>query len=83
MAEDRTGSFFGGLLIGAAIGFALGVLFAPRPGEETRELLKGEAKEITEKGKKVAEEVKSKGREFLFGKGIEIQENKEEHKEEG
>ncbi len=81
MAEDRTGSFFGGLIVGAVIGFALGILFAPQSGEETREMLKKETKEIGEKGKHLAEEVKSKGREFLFGKGIEVSE--EESKKEG
>jgi gas vesicle protein len=35
-----TGKFLGGLLIGGAIGAALGILFAPRSGKETRQMLK-------------------------------------------
>jgi gas vesicle protein len=44
MADRNSGSAFGiGLLVGAAIGLAIGFLFAPRPGEETRQLLKEKA----------------------------------------
>jgi gas vesicle protein len=37
---NGTGKFLGGLLIGGAIGAALGILFAPRSGKETRQMLK-------------------------------------------
>jgi gas vesicle protein len=40
--------------MGAVIGLAIGLLFAPRPGEETREILKEKAREVREKGAKVA-----------------------------
>ena len=44
MADRNSGGAFGiGLLVGAAIGLAIGFLFAPRPGEETRQLLKEKA----------------------------------------
>ncbi len=89
MAEDRGSSFLGGLLIGVFVGFVVGVLYAPRSGEETREILTEKAKEfgeetreiITEKAKEFGEktkdfveETKSKGRNLLTGKGVEIQE---------
>ncbi|MBI4062193.1 MAG: YtxH domain-containing protein [Elusimicrobia bacterium] len=51
MARDTDG--FGGTLLfvtGAAIGAALGVLFAPRSGDETRERLGDWLKERREKG---------------------------------
>src|SRR5437762_2601256 len=37
-----TGKFLGGLLIGGALGAAVGLLLAPRSGEETRGILKSE-----------------------------------------
>ena len=60
MAEDKeTGlSFTIGLLIGAAVGVAIGFLYAPKPGSETRELLKHKAEEVREKAGEVAEKAK-------------------------
>ncbi|MFT0817214.1 YtxH domain-containing protein, partial [Synechococcus sp. W60.3] len=43
MAENRTGAFIGGLLLGTAVGTAIGLLLAPRSGRETRRLLKKSA----------------------------------------
>ena len=41
MSKNRSGSsFVGGLLLGTAIGAVTGLLFAPRKGKETRQLLK-------------------------------------------
>lgn len=42
--EGRTGL---GLLIGAAIGVGLGILFAPRKGEKTRKKIKGKVAETS------------------------------------
>ena len=39
MYERRGGSVFGAFLLGGLIGAVLGLLFAPRPGTETREML--------------------------------------------
>ncbi len=39
--EKSTSVKKGGFLIGAVVGAAIGVLFAPRPGKETREQLFG------------------------------------------
>lgn len=44
MADRDGGSGFGiGLIVGAVLGLAIGFLFAPRPGAESRQLLKEKA----------------------------------------
>jgi len=64
-----------GIAIGTVIGLAAGMLYAPRPGEETREILKektGEFKhkavDAIEHGKEKAIEVIHKGEEKLLKK---------------
>jgi len=57
MAEkDR--SFALGFLLGAVAGVAIGFLYAPKSGKETRELLKEKAGEIKEKAEEGFEKVK-------------------------
>ena len=48
MSNNRSGAFWGGLLLGAAAGALTGVLIAPRPGRETRQLLKKSADALPE-----------------------------------
>jgi gas vesicle protein len=50
---NNTGKLMGALLIGAAIGGALGILFAPDKGSETR-------KKISTKGHDLSDAVKDK-----------------------
>ena len=64
-----------GIAIGAVIGLAAGMLYAPRPGEETRQILKektGEFKhkavDAIERGKEKAIDVIHKGEEKLLRK---------------
>ena len=37
MSNDAGEKFFTGLIVGAVVGFALGIFIAPRSGEETRQ----------------------------------------------
>jgi gas vesicle protein len=53
--SNGAGKFFGGLIVGTAIGAAVGILFAPRSGKETRQDLKRSAEELP----KLAEELGS------------------------
>jgi gas vesicle protein len=57
---DRTsiGSLGIGLVVGAAIGVALGILYAPKSGVELRSQIKEKASEIVEKAKDKASEIK-------------------------
>lgn len=48
MAEKQSGGFFGGVVIGAAMGAVAGLLLAPRTGQETRRILKKSADALPE-----------------------------------
>ena len=55
MAEREGGGGFAiGVIVGAVVGVAVGLLFAPRPGEETREILAEKGKQIRDKSAQVA-----------------------------
>ena len=43
MDDRQSNGFMGGLLVGAALGAIAGLLVAPRPGRETRQILKKSA----------------------------------------
>lgn len=73
--SNNTGKIIGALLIGAAIGGTLGILFAPDKGSETRKKLAGKADDLTnslkdkfnellKEAKKEFEAAKEKAREF-------------------
>jgi len=47
-SESGTG-FFPGLILGAVVGAAVALLYAPKPGTETRQLAKEKALNIKEK----------------------------------
>jgi gas vesicle protein len=49
--SERSGSgglFVGGMIVGAAVGAVVGLLFAPKTGRETRQLLKKSADALPE-----------------------------------
>lgn len=48
MSNNRSGVFFGGLMLGATIGALTGLLVAPRSGRETRKILQKSANAIPE-----------------------------------
>jgi gas vesicle protein len=47
--SSNSGSFLGGILLGAVVGLALGFIFAPQSGKETRAMLKEKAIEVKDK----------------------------------
>jgi len=61
MSRDDAGSNLFFLLTGAAIGAALGVLFAPQEGSRTREQLTDWLKERRERGENLLDKVKDQG----------------------
>ena len=59
MSDRDTGSSFAiGFIIGAVAGVAIGFLYAPKAGKETRALLKEKAEEVKEKAGEVTEKAK-------------------------
>jgi gas vesicle protein len=48
MSNNRSGVFFGGVMLGATIGALTGLLMAPRTGRETRQILKKSADALPE-----------------------------------
>lgn len=55
MADDNKLSYF---FLGVGLGVAVGVLFAPKSGEETREFLRSKAEEGTDYVKRRAEDLR-------------------------
>ena len=59
------GWFLAGLGIGAAIGAAIGVLYAPKAGKETREDLLNSAREAKEKAAEYVEQGRQKAADLV------------------
>jgi len=62
---DNTGSKFSYFLVGIGIGALIGILFAPKSGEETRELLTQKAEEGKEYAQRKARELKERAEDLL------------------
>ena len=58
MNDSSSGVKFAvGFILGIATGLAIGFIFTPRSGEETRELLKGKMADAGEKAKEFTDDV--------------------------
>jgi gas vesicle protein len=67
MSDDRgsASSVILSFLLGGLTGAALAILYAPRSGKETREMLEGRMREGAERGKVIKEKVAGRSRELL------------------
>lgn len=60
MNKDYLASFGIGLGVGVLIGGILGVLYAPKSGEETRKVIKEKAVELKDKAKGLPADIRAK-----------------------
>lgn len=81
MSERNGSDFLAGFLLGALAGTALALLFAPEPGEKTREYLKeqtielkGRAGDLSGKAREQAEELTARGRIVLEERVAQLEE---------
>ena len=61
--SDNSKDFGSGLFLGVLIGAALGILFAPQKGSETRQILSEKVHEVKDKAGQVAEGIREKADE--------------------
>jgi len=64
-SESEFGSFAIGLFVGGLIGAAVGLLFAPQSGEETREQIRTKSVELSEQAVQKADEARVKAEHIL------------------
>lgn len=80
MNDERNANASGvilSFLLGGLTGAALAILFAPRSGRETREMLGERLREGAERGREFRERVVSRGREILDDAGGFVHEQRE------
>lgn len=66
MSNDQSGaSIILSFLLGGLTGAALAILFAPRSGQETRDMLSERLREGAERGRGVRDRVVDRGREMV------------------
>lgn len=69
MSDERNGGSASGILLsfilGGLTGAALAILFAPRSGRETREILGERIRDGRERGRQIRDKVVTRGREIL------------------
>ena len=65
MAENKcAGDFLAGFLVGALVGAATALLFAPMSGEETRVMIREKGVELGQRADEVSVEARKKAEEF-------------------
>ena len=74
MEDDNKLSYF---FLGLGLGVAVGVLFAPKSGEETREFLRSKAEEGTDYVKRRAEELRDNAADAIDRSKDSIRRHKE------
>lgn len=63
--SDNTGSKVSYFLVGLGVGTLLGILFAPKSGEDTREYLRDKAEEGKEYAQRKARELRERADELV------------------
>lgn len=68
--SNDTGKLIGAVLLGVAIGAALGILFAPDKGTETRKKLMKGLHDLADEVDDALKQTKQEGEEESEGKGV-------------
>ena len=78
MSDNDTTSGLGiGFILGAAIGLAIGFLYAPHAGKETRALILEKAEKAKGKAEDIIEEAKEKAKKIIADARVKAAEIKE------
>jgi gas vesicle protein len=77
MSDDRGGSTFLAFLMGGLTGAVLALLFAPRSGRETREILNEKLREGAERSKDFREQARERGKAFMEEAGEYVERGRE------
>jgi gas vesicle protein len=62
---ENKNDFLIGMLIGAAVGAGVALLYAPQPGVETRELVGRKAGEVVQHGREMVNHVRQEGESLV------------------
>jgi gas vesicle protein len=65
MAENNIGSKVSFFIVGLGVGALIGILFAPKSGEETREYLTNKAEEGKEYAQRKARELRERAEDLI------------------
>jgi gas vesicle protein len=65
MAQDKEEGKFAWFLMGAALGAACAILYAPKTGKETRDLITGKAKEASDAVTETRKDLVGRGKEVI------------------
>jgi len=77
MSDERGSNAFLAFLLGGMTGAALALLYAPRSGRETREMLGDKLREGAERGREIKEQAKEKGRAIIDEAGEYVERGRE------
>jgi len=77
MSDDRGSNSFLAFLLGGITGAALALLYAPRSGRETREMLGDKLREGAERGRDLKDQAKEKGRAIMDEAGEYVERGRE------
>jgi gas vesicle protein len=77
MAEKSSGDVFMAFLLGGLVGAALGILYAPSSGKETRQKIKEKGDDLTDKFNTMSEDVKNRARHMVAEGKEKIESSKE------
>jgi gas vesicle protein len=77
MSDDRGGNTFLAFLMGGLTGAVLALLFAPRSGRETREILNEKLREGADRTKDLREQARERGKAFMEEAGEYVERGRE------